>query len=51
MNLAIAPKGWESACIWLRAILKHCGGEVWFESEVGEGSTFYFSLPTMRNSI
>ncbi|MFH0930240.1 MAG: HAMP domain-containing sensor histidine kinase [Candidatus Moraniibacteriota bacterium] len=28
-----------------RAILKHCGGEVWFKSEAGEGSTFFFSLP------
>lgn len=29
----------------VRAILKHCGGKVWFESKTGEGSTFYFSLP------
>lgn len=28
-----------------RAILKNCGGEVWFESEAGKGSIFYFSLP------
>jgi len=28
-----------------RAILKHCGGEVWFKSEAGEGSTFFFNLP------
>jgi len=32
----------------VRAILKHCGGKVWFESEAGEGSTFYFSLPTVE---
>jgi len=30
-----------------RSILKHCGGEVWFKSEIGEGSTFFFSLPTV----
>jgi signal transduction histidine kinase len=28
-----------------KSILKHCGGEVWFESESGRGSTFFFSLP------
>ncbi|MCX6766712.1 MAG: HAMP domain-containing sensor histidine kinase [Candidatus Moranbacteria bacterium] len=30
-----------------KAILRHCGGKVWFESEAGEGSIFYFSLPTV----
>jgi len=29
----------------VKAILKHCGGEVWFESEADVGSTFFFSLP------
>jgi two-component system sensor histidine kinase VicK len=28
-----------------KAIVRHCGGDVWFESEDGKGSTFFFSLP------
>jgi two-component system sensor histidine kinase VicK len=29
----------------VRAILKNFSGEVWFESEINKGSTFYVSLP------
>ena len=33
----------------VKAILKNFGGEVWFESEVNKGSTFYVSLPAAMN--
>lgn len=32
----------------VKAILKHFGGEVWFNSQEGEGSTFYISLPVIN---
>ena len=32
----------------VRAILKHCGGKVWFESEAEKGSTFFFNLPVVK---
>lgn len=32
----------------VKAILKHFGGDVWFESEAGKGSTFFASFPAAK---
>jgi PAS domain S-box-containing protein len=34
-----------------RSIVEHHGGEIWVESVVGEGSSFYFTLPVEMESM
>jgi len=51
-SLAIARKENKGAGIGLllvKGLLEKNGGEIWVESNVGEGSSFYFTLPIEKS--
>ncbi len=48
-TLTNKPKGTGLGLVICKEIIEHHGGRIWFESEIGQGTAFSFTLPTMES--